>query len=551
MANDKQIDSEIVDIPKGEVNDLMDLVTEKQLTRTKSQALASVPSILLPYQARWHMDNSVVRLAEKSRRIGFSWGCLAAEGTLEAARADGMNQYYMGYNLGMAAENIGDAIKFAQVYGVAVSNITVHRERETMKAFDAELGVLGERKQDVTRYKITFKSGFVYESLSSAPWNWRGRQGHARIDEGAFHRDLMEVIKGALAFRLWGGRIDVVSSHNGEDNDFNLLVRDIEAGKIPWSKHKIDFDQALADGLYQRICLVRGIGWTPELERSFRQEAFDDYPDQADANEELLCIPKKGSGVYMPRFLIESCQDKRIPTLRLAKDAAYVMNPFRLDETDQWCRDNIKPIIDNMRNDKRSVYGQDFGRSGDLSDIWIGQEETSNYWRVSFAIELRNLPFDVQARIRDYVIDNLPHFYHASFDARGNGQQHAESAKQRYGEFRISCVMATVQFYAEWFPKYKSAYEGKYITAPAGEDIVTDHRRVILMNGKPTMDAGRDKGSDGGYRHGDSAIAGLMFWHSANQEGQPSAGTTIESNTDNFTPERMQGRKRSNMFKRI
>ena len=35
-----------------------------------------------------------------------------------------------------------------------------------------------------------------------------------------------------------------------------------------------------------------------------------------------------------------------------------------------------------------------------------------------------------------------------------------------------------------------------------GEDVITDHRRVILKNGYPTMDDRRDKGTDGFYRHG-------------------------------------------------
>lgn len=544
-----EVSTESVSIPEGEKRDLLDLVKETQLDRGKLPSGLAVPKILLPYQAKWHRDESVVRLAVKSRRIGFSWGSIAAEGTLEAAKQNGgMSQFYMGYNLGMAAENIGDAAKFAEIYGVAVSQISVARERETMQVDQG--GVVGERKQDITRFKITFKSGHVYEALSSAPWNWRGRQGHARIDEAAFHRNLGEVIKGALAFRLWGGRIDIVSTHNGEDNDFNLLVRDVEAGKLNWSLHKIDFDQALAQGLYQRICLVKGKPWSTEAEREFRDQAFADYPDQADANEELLCIPKKGSGVYMPRVLIENCQDNRIPTLRLAKPVEYVTNPDRIDETDAWIRDNLKPIIDSMPNTQRSIYGQDFGRSGDLSVTWVMQEDSPRHWRQAFAFEGRNLPFDVQARIRDYILDNIPHFYHASFDARGNGQSHAEAAMQKKGQFRVSCIMATQQWYAEWFPKYKSMYEGKYLTVVGGEDVITDHRRVILQKGNPSMDEGRDKGSDGGYRHGDSAVAGLMVSHSANQEGQPAAGESVEAGEDTYAPSAMNNRQRASMFRR-
>lgn len=534
------INSESIEIGQGEKKDLLDLVVEKQQDRGLGNAGTDIPHILLPYQARWHADMAPVRLGRKSRRIGWSWGCMAAEGALEAARErGGMSQYYMGYNLGMAAENIGDALKFAQIYGVAASSVSVSRDRETMTVKDQERGVIGESKQDITRFKITFKSGHVYEALSSAPWNWRGRQGHARIDEAAFHRNLREVVKGAMAFLMWGGRVDIVSSENGEDSEFHALVRDIEAGKLDWSMHKVDFDEAVAEGLYQRICLVKGEVWTREKEQAWRDKIFSSYSNQEDANEELLCIPKKGSGLYMPRFLVEQCQDDSIPRLSLAKGEAYVTDPNRLAETKQWCLDVLKPVIDNMDHSRRSAYGQDFGRTGDLSVIWVLQESSSSEWRTAFELSLRNLPFDVQALIRDFILDNIPHFQHASFDARGNGQSHAEGAVQRYGEYRVTCVMATASWYAEWFPRYKSAYEAKAITVVGGEDVITDHRRVVLQGGRPRMDDGRDKGTDGQYRHGDSAIAGLMAWHAASQEGQPAAGATVEPTADVYKAPRI------------
>ena len=46
-------------------------------------------------------------------------------------------------------------------------------------------------------------------------------------------------------------------------------------------------------------------------------------------------------------------------------------------------------------------------------------------------------------------------------DARGNGQSHAEGALQLLGSLLVSCIKATAQFYEEWFPKYKQAYEGR------------------------------------------------------------------------------------------
>ncbi|EKY09759.1 hypothetical protein HMPREF9120_00295, partial [Neisseria sp. oral taxon 020 str. F0370] len=75
------------------------------------------PSALLPYQQRWCADNSPVKLCEKSRRIGLSWG-EAADTALLAASSGGMDAWYIGYNKDMALEFIRDCANWAKFYGL-------------------------------------------------------------------------------------------------------------------------------------------------------------------------------------------------------------------------------------------------------------------------------------------------------------------------------------------------------------------------------------------------------------------------------------------------
>lgn len=522
---------------QGEKQEYLDLVEEIQAERGKEMEGQDIPYILLPYQVAWHQDKSQVRVAEKSRRIGWTWGGMAAESALEAAEKEGMDQFYVGYNLPMAAEYIGDVAFFARAFGLAASRIDVGLER----------AVIENERRDIVKYSIKFASGHKVEALSSNPHNFRGRQGHARIDEAAFHTDLEELLKASLAFLMWGGRVDIVSTHNGDDNPFNLLIREIRAGKRPYSLHRTTFEDALADGFYKRICLVQGKDWTPEAEETFRQSIREQYGDAAD--EELDCIPRRGSGVYMPRTLIERCAEQGIPVIRYTQPQEWVLDDNRLAEARAWIADHLKPVIDAMPTDQRTAVGQDFGRNGDLSDIWVLQQETAERWRTAFVLELRRIPFDVQQLVLFYILDHLPLFHHAKFDARGNGQSHAEAALQRYGLAKVECVMATPQWYATSFPKYRTAYEDRSIIVPHSEDIIADHRRVVLDKGRPRMDDGRDKGSDGEYRHGDSAIAGLMAWMAALQEGQPPAGESVESDADLFAPASARGRRRVAMFR--
>ncbi|MEJ1496337.1 MAG: hypothetical protein RPU13_07585 [Candidatus Sedimenticola sp. (ex Thyasira tokunagai)] len=554
MADQTKVNSETVDISKGERKDLLDLVAEKQRDRATSRLKASeVPHILLPYQQKWNKDKAEVRIFPKSRRIGASWGCFAAEGALEAALAKprGMNQFYMGYNQGMAAENIGDVAFWSKAYGFALSEIDVRRHREHLLQTDSNGKVLRNETKDITTYKVQYDSGHIYEALSSNPFNWRGRQGHARIDEAEFHNNLDEVIEGALAYLMWGGRVSIASTVLHEDGKFWQLVREVQAGKLDWSLHMVTLDDALRDGLYKRICLVTQKPWSLEAEEQWREKLINRYPDKASADAELFCIPKKGSGIYFPRILLEKNMEDGIPIISWSREDEFVLDATRLDITKRWCEETLGPVLDSLPTDQRSVYAQDFARSGDLSVIWILQESSSKHWRQRLQLELRNLPHDVQVVIRDFIIDRLPLMHGAGFDARGNGSQHAESARQKYG-FRVFLIKQTAEWYAVEFPAYKSAYEDGSITIARSEDTIADHRLVELHKGRPRMSEGRVKGSDGGYRHGDSASTGVIAWSVVRAEGEPAFGVSIDDNDTAglYAPESARGRRRVSMFDR-
>jgi phage FluMu gp28-like protein len=468
-------------------------------------------ALLMPFQTEFNNDPSPVRIWEKSRRIGASWG-FSSEAVLTASaesNAGGMDCWYIGYNQDMAKEFIRDAADWARSIQLAVDEIDL----------DGELFV--DDNKDILTYCIRFASGFRITALSSRPSNLRGKQGLIIIDEAAFHDDLAGLIKAAMAMLIWGGRVVVISTHNGEDNPFNIVIKDSRAGKLPYKVFSTPFMSAIGQGLYKRICRMKGVEWTQALEDKFVEDTYDFYGD--DASEELDGIPSQGSGQYISRVLVERVQSPRCEVVRITRKDEFVTDPNRLADIKKWCDDNLKPLLDNLPG-LRSVFGQDFGRSGDLSTINIMQKESPTFWHTPFIVELRNIPFDCQQFIMFYIIDALPLFSHGKFDARGNGQAHAESALQRYGERYIDCVMFSRPWYAEHFPKYKAALEGKNLDLPVSEDIVADHRRVVLDKGTPRMDDKHDKGSDGGQRHGDTAISGVLAWAATEEEGEPAAG---------------------------
>ena len=207
-----------------------------------------------------------------------------------------------------------------------------------------------------------------------------------------------------------------------------------------------------------------------------------------------------------------------IPILRWEMPAEFSGRPEaqRYSETQAWCDDNLAPVLAALNPALASYFGEDFGRSGDLTVIWplqMGQDLTR---RTPFVVELRNIPFRNQEQVLFYIIDRLPRFTTGAMDARGNGQYLAETAAQRYGA-RIVQVMLSESWYRENMPRYKAAFEDGTIEIPKDADVLGDHRAIVLENGVAKISE-RRAGSDGKGRHGDSAMAAALAFFASRAE---------------------------------
>jgi len=458
--------------------------------------------ILLPYQKKWVEDTSDVKVIEKSRRIGISWA-EAADSALYAASESGDDVWYIGYNKDMAIEFISDCGNWARHYKIAASEM--------------EEEVLIDENKDILSFKIKFASGHRITALSSRPTNLRGKQGRVILDEAAFHEDLSGLIKAAMALLIWGGQVRIISTHNGDANDFNSLIQDVRSGKKPYSIHRVDFDEALKAGLHKRICKVLGRKWSPDAENKWRKEVIDFYGD--DADEELFVIPSQGSGVYLTRALIETCLSPDIPVIRYEQSRAFaeISDSLRYSEVEAWCEDTLKALLADLDEKRRHYFGEDFGRTGDLTVIIPLAEEQSANFKAVFSLELRNMPFQQQEQILFYIVNKLPRFSSGALDARGNGQFLAERAMQKYGANRIAEVMLSEKWYRENMPRYKAAFEDQSILLPKDADIIEDHRAFKVIKGVAKLPDTKTKGKDKKQRHGDSGIAGALAWFATNE----------------------------------
>ena len=257
-----------------------------------------LPDVLLPYQQKAVsiITAEPVTVIEKSRRIGLTWGIAAAAALVSASArsAGGMDSLYLGYSLDMAREFIDTCAMWSKAFALAACEVEECVFKDTRADGSSD---------DILAYRIVFASGYEIMALTSRPRSLRGRQGMVILDEAAFHDNLDEVMKAALALLMWGGKVVVVSTHDGDTNPFNLLCEEVRKGNKPYALLKITFDDALKDGLYRRICLVQGKEWSPEAESAWREEIIAFYGE--DADEELFVIPRHGSGAYIPAALIE------------------------------------------------------------------------------------------------------------------------------------------------------------------------------------------------------------------------------------------------------
>lgn len=463
--------------------------------------------ILLGYQKRWIADESPLKIAEKSRRTGLTWA-EAADAALCASTArteGGTNHFYVGSSKEMAREFIQAVAMWAKAFDRAAGEI--------------QSEVLEDDDKDILTFVVHFASGFKVQALSSNPSNLRGMQGNVTIDEAAFHDRLAEVLKAALALTMWGAKVRLISTHNGTDNLFNELIQDSRAGKKRYSVHRITLDDACEEGLYQRICQIKGDEWSQEKEDQWKADLLRDTATREDALEEYYCVPKSGGGTYLSRAMIEACMDEA-PVVRFEGTTEFNAWPehLRQAEVRDWCETHLLPLLKDLDPEERHAFGEDFGRTADLTVIAPMAISQQLQRRVPFLVELRNMPFKQQEQILFYIVDRLPRLQYGALDARGNGQYLAEQAQEEYGSERVEAVMLSQSWYLDSMPRFKAAFEDAGIVVPKDADVLDDLRALQVIKGIPKLpDAktGADKS-----RHGDAAIALALAYYASHQQAE-------------------------------
>lgn len=469
--------------------------------------------ILMAHQRAWVEDQSPLKLAEKGRRTGITFA-EALDSTLIAAAsraAGGDHTWYIGDTKDKGLEFISVCARFAR---------TIARELVEIEEFLFEDKQPDGTSRYINAYRIRFASGFQVSALSSNPANIRGLQGRVVIDEAAFHRNVAAVIDACNALLIWGGVIRIISTHNGALNPFNELIKEAREARYDYRIHRITFDDAVENGLYERVCLIRGWEPTPEAKREWYARVRRSYGTRVEAmREELDAIPREGEGVLLPLAWIEAASTPEYVVRRWqSTGTSFVDLPeqYRRAEMRDWLERELGPIVQGF-TPEMGVFalGEDFGMRQDRTSFVIGYTAQDLVRHVPLIVELRQCPYDQQKQALFWIVERLPRFAKGILDANGNGMALAQEARQKFGPDMITELIATDAWYREHSPGFRSAFEDRTIRLPADRDVRDDLRQIMMIGGvgKVPRDV-RTKGTDGGKRHADTAVA-LMNFHAA------------------------------------
>jgi len=394
-------------------------------------------SLLLAYQASTLAELRAgvsLLVIEKSRRIGLTWAvaAFAALSASSQASAGGDNCWYMGYDMEKAREFIETCAMWARVFGFAAAEV----DQEVLE---------GDDEKPVLAFRIRFSSGFKIVALPSVPRAIRGKQGKVLIDEAAFHKNIGETLKAALALLMWGGQVVVWSTHDGVDNPFNLLIDDIRGGRRKGKVLTFDFDRAIADGLYERIALVASVKGRSILPKDeWIADIFATYGDAAD--EELRCIPSAGSGALIKPEDLTAAEHPEAGIPELYTGGLYGIG-----------RDVAR------RRDGQIILGAEL--IGPVA--WVRDE----YNEVGQTFAHQDAYFDALMRDRRVL--------RAMIDQTGMGEKVVEDQQLKWGTYRVEGVLLTGPARLDLALGLADGFQRNLLRIPANRpDIRVDLRAI-------------------------------------------------------------------------
>jgi phage FluMu gp28-like protein len=395
----------------------------------------------LGFQANWLSDRSRMKLAEKSRQIGFSW-CDAYDTVMETAGVDWLFDCWVSSRDQIQAQLYGEDCKmWARVLEIVATDFG-----ESL--LDTESG----RKISALRLQLANQRSVW--NLSSNVDAQAGKRGTRKMDEFALNPENRRLFAIGYPGITWGGRLVIFSTHRGSNNYFNELIREIREKNNPkgFSLHRITLEDALRDGLLVKLkqSWRRIDPADPRLllnEDDYAQMVRNECADEETWQQEYMCNPADDASAFLEYEQIIKCR-------------------YRPEEA--WQTD--------LADAKGELFiGVDIGRRHDLTVIWV-LEKLGDVFYTRRVTEMRRERFDAQeAELYSFLA--LPQVRRCCIDETGLGIQFVERAKTFYG-YKVEGIMFTPRVKEELAYPMRTAFEELRVRIPDDRFITADLRAV-------------------------------------------------------------------------
>lgn len=338
----------------------------------------------LPYQRAWILDDSPLRLAEKSVRIGWTFAD-AFKNVRKRLQHRRRDYLFTTRDHSTALEYVRTCQRFADAYNFTRAILSRGVENLRVPRCDSEgrdTGFTDEVKAGVIR----FDNGSRILAFSSNPNALRAFGGDVGLDEFAFHTAPDQLWAAASGRVTWGYDLGLWSSSNGDQTLFHTFARDARAGAgntasaAHWSYYRVTLLDAVNQGLVEAINRASGRQWTREQfiedcrTRSRLPEIFE---------QEYMCNPRGGTLAIVPWEAMDRCL-RADPPARLHLEHAQISELFgaftttaqaaRETRITQYLAQAFAPLFDV---EARYRVGFDVAASGegDLAVIYIDAQE--------------------------------------------------------------------------------------------------------------------------------------------------------------------------------
>lgn len=458
---------------------------------------ANPDAIFLPYQSKWIMDNSILKLMEKARQIGLSWSTAYAADERTAAVGARYDQWVSSRDDLQAKLFIEDCKMWAGIMNLAAKDL-------------GEIVV--DEKAKISAYVLEFASGRRIHSMSSNPDAQAGKRGGRILDEFALNKDNRKLWAIAYPGITWGGSMELISTHRGSHNFFNQLVREIREHGNPKniSLHRVTLQDALDQGFLFKLQQMLP---ADDQRLAMDEAAYFDYvragcADEESFQQEFMCNPADDDVAFLEYDLIAS--------------AEYPSNT-------EW----------QQIEGGRLFAGVDIGRKHDLTVLWV-VELLGDVIYTRHIERLKNMRKGEQEKVLWPWFERCER---VCIDYTGLGIGWGDDAQDRFGQHKIECVTFSAKTKEALAYPIRGRMEDRKLRIPHDPVIRADLRQVtkqVTTAGNVRFTAERTV--DG---HADHFWALGLAVHAANALGAPSAGVQVVSTSlrDTFKPEKLRYRQ--------